>query len=190
MDDMNFSQKYDVIDKFTTIAFSMLDDKNISGNLHKEKLSYPLNDTLINCYFNWILCSSNNFTTYFESLYGNCFTFESNLMNMSGQAYGLKTEMYVGCYEKLNVLNSFYGGIGAIIRIENGTALSGNIYDGFKLGLFLPDFYKHPSKIWSELPISDSALVFKILLVSNFETRFQIFDSNTQLNLDLQIATT
>jgi hypothetical protein len=65
---------------------------------------------------------------------------------MSGQAYGLKTEMYVGCYEKLNVLNSFYGGMGAMIRIENGTALSGNIYDGFKLGLFLPDFYKHPLK--------------------------------------------
>jgi hypothetical protein len=87
---------------------------------------------------------------------------------MSGEPYGLRLEMYVGYYEKLNLLNAYYGVMGAMVRIENGSALSGNIYDGFKLGLFLPDFYKHPSKIWSESPISDSALVFKILLVSNF----------------------
>ena len=96
LDNTNFSQKYHIIYKFTTIALSLLNDKNISGNLQRDKLSHSLSDTLINCYFNWNSCSSNNFTVHFESLYGNCFTFESNLMNMSGQAYGLKTEMYVG----------------------------------------------------------------------------------------------
>ena len=57
-------------------------------------------------------------------------------MNMSGQAFGLAIEMYVGYYEKLNVLNSVYSGMGSVIRIENGSALSGNIYNGFKIGNF------------------------------------------------------
>ena len=56
-------------------------------------------------------------------------------MNMSGEAYGLRLEMYVGYYEKLHLLNAYYGGMGAIVRVENGSALSGNIYDGFKLGI-------------------------------------------------------
>jgi len=56
-------------------------------------------------------------------------------MNMSGEAYGLRLEMYVGYYEKLSLLNACYGGMGAIVRVENGSALSGNIYDGFKLGI-------------------------------------------------------
>jgi hypothetical protein len=134
LENMNFSQKYDVIFKFILQVKSLINDKNISGNLHKEKLSHSLNDTLISCYFNWISCSSNDFTVHFESVYGNCFTFNSNLMNMSGQAYGLAIEMYVGYYEKLNVLNSVYCGMGSVNRIENGTALSGNINDGFKIG--------------------------------------------------------
>jgi hypothetical protein len=134
LDNMNYSQKYDVIYKFTKIALSMLDDKNISYGLRKESLSHSLNDSLISCLFNWNSCSSNDFTVHFESLYGNCFTFESNLMNMSGQAYGLRLEMYVGYYEKLNLLNAYYGVMGAMVRFENGSALSGNIYNGFKLG--------------------------------------------------------
>ena len=55
-------------------------------------------------------------------------------MNMSGEPYGLRLEMYVGFYEKLSLLNSVYSGMGSVIRIENGSALSGNIYNGFKLG--------------------------------------------------------
>ena len=61
-------------------------------------------------------------------------------MNMSGEAYGLRLEMYVGYYERLNLLNAYYGGMGAMIRVENGSALSGNIYDGFKLGKFSLNF--------------------------------------------------
>ena len=114
---MNFNERYDVIYTFTKIALSMLNDKNISYGFRKERLSYSLNDSLISCYFNWISCSSNNFTTFFEPVYGNCFTFNSNLMNMSGEAYGLRLEMYVGCYERLNLLNAYYGGMGAMIRI-------------------------------------------------------------------------
>ena len=134
LENLNFSHKYDIIDKFILAANSLMNDKNVSHRLQREKLSYPLNDLLISCYFNWNSCSSNDFTMHFESVYGNCFAFNSNLMNMSGQAYGLKIEMYVGYYEKFNLLNAFFSGMGAIVRIENGSALSGNIYDGIKLG--------------------------------------------------------
>ena len=38
-------------------------------------------------------------------------------MNMAGQAYGLKIEINAGYYEKFNLLNVVYGGMGAMIRI-------------------------------------------------------------------------
>jgi hypothetical protein len=134
LDNLLFNEKNELLQDFSNNAWALLNDKNPTHRLHRTKLSHSLNDSLVSCYFNWISCSSNNFTTYFESVYGNCFTFNSNSMNMSGQAYGLKIEMYAGFYEKLNLLNAYFNGMGAIVRIENGTVLSGNIYDGIKLG--------------------------------------------------------
>ena len=61
------------------------------------------NKTLISCSFNKAICDSNNFTSYFNYDYGNCYTFNGGADNndilktsLTGSKYGLTLEILTG----------------------------------------------------------------------------------------------
>ena len=91
-----------------------------------------INDILINCQFNYQKCLAKDFLWKWDMMYGNCFSFNSGLnssgqqiemkhSDLSGYSFGLKLDLYVNFYEKLDLFNSILGGKGAIIRIDNVT---------------------------------------------------------------------
>lgn len=45
----------------------------------RKSLGPDISDMLLSCSFNMIECSADDFTWYFDSLYGNCFTFNSGI---------------------------------------------------------------------------------------------------------------
>jgi hypothetical protein len=54
---------------------------------------------LISCTFNSIECSASDFSWYFDTYFGNCFTFNGtgrNQISQSGKLNGLKMELFVG----------------------------------------------------------------------------------------------
>ena len=101
-----------------------------------KKLGHPLEHILINCYFKNHPCSHKDFMWTFDSFYGNCFVFNANgdhSVSIPGWDNGLKLEFYVNFNEKLNRINSVYGGVGALIRIENSSYLVDNGWEGIKV---------------------------------------------------------
>jgi len=107
----------------------------------KRKLSRPLEDILLYCYFNGQSCEVDDFKWYFDPRIGNCWIFNSG-QNRTGQRvplnsnsfpgffYGLRTAFYVNYCENLTTFNSFTGnGQGAFVRIANSSYLTDYGYD-------------------------------------------------------------
>jgi hypothetical protein len=73
----------------------------------RKALGYQIEDMLVSCYFNYKICTADDFTYSYSSSYGNCFTFnrggfytngtEKKLKNVSlaGADYGLTLELFV-----------------------------------------------------------------------------------------------
>jgi hypothetical protein len=155
------------IDIFNEVEMSKLDfetKSNLLLNIHwlgiyqmnglneteKRKLSHPLEDILISCYFNTQSCDVNDFTWYFDPHFGNCWIYNSG-QNRTGQRvplssnsfpgviFGLQTGFYVNFYENLTTFNSFTGGgLGVLVRIDNSSYLTDNGYDGIAIA---PGYY-------------------------------------------------
>jgi hypothetical protein len=70
------------------------------SNDAKKQLGYPLEDVILNCYFNGASCDANDFTWYYDTLYGNCFTFNSGF-DANGQKIPLKTANRPGQFNGL-----------------------------------------------------------------------------------------
>lgn len=146
MDNLSYTEKYTLKTKFYAIAQSMLLEKRFTHEKLK-RLGHSLQDSLINCYFKNNPCSFKDFTWSFDSFYGNCFEFnakENHNISIPGWDNGLKLEFYVNFNQKLNRANSVYGGVGAVVRIENSSYFVDHGWEGIKLqGGFQSDIAIH-----------------------------------------------
>ena len=73
---------------------------NLSDTKKKE-LGHNIEDILIECIFNNVECSKEDFVWYYDKLYGNCFTFNSDnstnekrVVNRPGKIYGLSLTLF------------------------------------------------------------------------------------------------
>ena len=129
------------VNKYTTQYAFDLNGTQKNGNLdnfsdeEKRKFGHDLNDILIECSFNNEKCSASDFTLSYGPVYGNCYTFNSNLnengsvvnlrkLSIFGPKHGLVLTFYVNYFEKF--LSNFdgYHKTGAVIRIDNNSYLS------------------------------------------------------------------
>ena len=81
-----------------TMAMSALQNKQLTDAFRKS-LGLTINEMLVSCTFNSIECSASDFSWYFDTYFGNCFTFNStgrNQISQSGKLNGLKMELFVG----------------------------------------------------------------------------------------------
>ena len=62
---------------------------NLTNTTEQRYLSYELSDMLFSCSFNWATCTPNDFY-FFDSFYGNCFTFNSGIKANGSKARYLK----------------------------------------------------------------------------------------------------
>jgi len=132
-DQLNFTYKSYLMNDTYWSATQVMNGLN---ETEKRKLSYHLEDLMIACSFNSNPCSAKDFEWYFDSVYGNCWMFNSGLnLNTSqnipllfssfpGEEYGFQLSLYVNFYQNLASFNSYsifsmLGGLGALIRIEN-----------------------------------------------------------------------
>ena len=112
---------------FKQAVFSLI--SNLS-DMDKKRLGHSLEDILIGCNFNFKPCSATDFVWQFDYNFGNCYIFNGGLnstghsvnlfkSHLAGVSYGLKLELYVNFNANLTMINSFGGGRGALIRIDN-----------------------------------------------------------------------
>ena len=135
MDNLNYTDQYTLKTKFYAIAQGRLLEKNFNDE-DLKRLGHNFKDTLINCYFKNKPCSHKDFTWYFDPFYGNCYqfnTYDNHKISIPGWDNGLKLEFYVNFNERLNALNSVYGGLGAVIRIENSSYFVDHGWEGIKV---------------------------------------------------------
>lgn len=102
-------------------------------NEEKKKLGRDLENCLVSCQFNLLVCDPSDFVWSFDPWFGNCFTFNSgfdsngNQTNLkqstiAGYKFGLQVSFYVNIYEELLDFNlNSLNGLGLIIRIGNSS---------------------------------------------------------------------
>ena len=147
----NFKSKIDIFNKTKLNRLNQTYKSSLISNVYhqaifkmnslnqteKRKLSHPIEDMLQNCYFNAQPCSEFNW--YFDPYYGNCWVFNSEFNPLGfnsfpGEFYGLSLVLYVNFHESLKTINSYNGGLGAVIRIDNSSYLTSYIgSDGIKV---------------------------------------------------------
>ena len=87
--------------------YELLTDEN------KKQFSYPLEDILIECSFGRKNCISNDFFWYFDTQYGNCFTFNKGKNSKgeiipiiesqkAGIQFGLNVQFFIGNPSKID----------------------------------------------------------------------------------------
>ncbi len=107
----------------------------------KKNLSHNLNDTLLSCLYNYVLCKSDDFKWEWDNYYGNCYSFNSGFNSsghnielkksyISGSTFGLQLELYVNFYESLMFFNSIIDNYGLVIRIDNISHVVDYSHDG------------------------------------------------------------
>jgi hypothetical protein len=135
MKNLTYTEQYTVKTKFYAIAQSKLLEENFTDD-KLRRLGHNFEDLLINCYFKNNPCSHKDFTWTFDPFYGNCYEFNADgnhKISIPGWDNGLKLEFYVNFNEKLNRINSVYGGVGALIRIENSSYFVDHGWEGIRL---------------------------------------------------------
>jgi len=100
--------------------------KKFETDLYKKEKLYPngfiIEKMLLSCIFNSKSCNSSHFEYVASATYGNCFKFDSSLVNESmevfraGFEFGLKLELFIGSEEE----NPYWiRETGALISIQN-----------------------------------------------------------------------
>ena len=103
---------------------------NNMTDFSKKSLGHDIMDSMLLCSFNLNECTSADFSWYYDSLYGNCYSFNSGFNStgqkrdasvsyLAGNWHGLIVDFYVRSYENFSLFNSLWGGSGAILRIDN-----------------------------------------------------------------------
>jgi hypothetical protein len=81
-------------------------DKNLTKETRK-KLGYQIEDMLVSCRFDFKACQPSDFTYFYHSQYGNCYTFNGGVYDngtsapiktssSTGIIYGLQLELFLG----------------------------------------------------------------------------------------------
>jgi len=143
MNQLNFTYKSVLINVIYRQAKAKMNKLN---ETEKRKLSHSLDDIMSDCSFNIQPCSANDFKWFFEPFYGNCWIFNSGLNESSGkkapllfssfpgEIYGFQIKLYVNFYKNLSIFNSYFGGLGVLIRIDNSSYLTSYIgTEGIKI---------------------------------------------------------
>jgi hypothetical protein len=149
---LNFAEKKYLINMIFNAALEKVNAKNFP-DIERKKMGHEIKDIVILCAFNTVKCDLNqDFTWFFDKIYGNCFTYNSGLntttgriesanlkkSSVNGWLYGLKIQLYVNYYANLTVLNSYgkyyynkFNSYGAIISIDNSTKILERIFNGY-----------------------------------------------------------
>ena len=86
------------IDEYHSYLYDLSDYLRLKAlnNPSKEfrrSIGFELKNMLLQCNFNWIPCDADNFTYFYDTNYGNCFTFnamnDSNQGRLPGPNYGI-----------------------------------------------------------------------------------------------------
>ncbi len=96
----------------------------------RKSLAYSLNESLISCEINTLNCGLSDFVWYFDSLYGNCYSFNSGKnsqgypadvfkISRAGNINGLRLKLFIG--NNLNDMASFQELLGYHVIIHNQT---------------------------------------------------------------------
>ena len=83
------------------------DPSNVITDSNRKSFGYEIEDMLISCYFNYKPCYASDFTYFYSTLYGNCYTFNSGVhangstypvktTSSNNALYGLTLELYLG----------------------------------------------------------------------------------------------
>ena len=188
---VSYTKKSYTISSTRNALMSLITNSNDST---KKTISHSLDNFLIGCKFNFIECTSADFSWVFDKNYGNCYKFNSGLnstghevnlkmSSLAGFSYGLQLDLYVNYHQNLSLFNSIFsgGGIGALLRINNVT----NVIDQGADGIFAAGgFYTSISlgrekKMTKKSPYSDCVLdndvttsfdsdIYNAILASNF----------------------
>ena len=147
----NKSQMYE-LDKQTTneliknlllLSFGTVGSNYFTDD-ERKLIGHGLDDILLDCKYDYQTCTPSDFTSIFDSTYGNCFVFNSgynstghkvNLKqsSISGSIFGLQLKLYVNYNENLTLINSFHGGTGVLLRIDNSSYLTDHSIDGIRI---------------------------------------------------------
>ena len=113
----------------------------ILSNNEKKKISYSIDDMLINCQFNSIACSKNDFEYYYTNSYGNCYKFNSGL-DWNNNKIDIKSSTNPGRQNALNFIlytgkpndeYLFQKSDGIILFIHNSTTIPLTQLEGISL---------------------------------------------------------
>ena len=126
----SIEEKYEKVWRLYLLATAKMNDRRVSDETRKL-LGHQLDDILLSCKYNNQKCTSKDFVCKFDSLFGNCFVFnsgfnssghrvESRVSSIPGDMFGLKLAFYNNYHESLSAFNSIFPR-GAQIRIENNS---------------------------------------------------------------------
>ena len=113
----------------------------LSNNTEKKKMSYSVDDMLINCQFNSIGCSKKDFEYYYTNSYGNCYKFNSGL-DWNNNKIDIKSSTNPGRQNALNFIlytgkpndeYLFQKSDGIILFIHNSTTIPLTQLEGISL---------------------------------------------------------
>ena len=111
------------------ILYTFSDKIGILSDNEKKKLGHKIDDILIECIFNNVECSTDDFIWHFDKLYGNCYKYNSGFnrnglkqpilsVNQPGKLYGLSLTLF----DKLpNALKRIVPDYGFTIKLDNDT---------------------------------------------------------------------
>ena len=131
---MNKYQKQIKIREINSLATANMLDQSVP-NTHKAKFAHSIDDILLKCKFNNEHCTAKDFEWILDRQFGNCYVFNAHSNNsrkltISGPGNGLKLTLYSSFHDNLTVFNSYTGGNGFILRIENNSYLTDHNADG------------------------------------------------------------
>ena len=132
-----FEDKLKLFDSIRYAGIARMMSKNFS-DADKQRLAHSLDEILFKCTFNKKTCYSSDFVRVFNRLYGNCYVFNYDKFSAlslvrAGSTFGLKLDLYINYHENLTLFNSYDGGLGALIRVENNSYLTDFTLDGIRL---------------------------------------------------------
>ena len=94
---------------------------------NRKNYSYPLEDVLLNCYFDSMPCTADDFYWFYDSVHGNCYTWNKGInskgqnkeiLNSSraGELFGLNIEFFIGMPSKVDY---FIQSTGIYVKVHN-----------------------------------------------------------------------
>ena len=172
---LNSSQS--TLESFTRFSY-LYSYETLKFKQFLSRVSFSIDDMLINCRFNNIKCSKDDFETIFVSGIGNCFKFNlgknfmeknNNVLKSSipGQKNGLILELFTGFLsEEYDLLRSS----GILLFVHNSSNLPFNEFDAIKLATgFETDIWISQQQI-SKLSRPYSNCIENIFALNSFDS--------------------